>query len=77
MGVPECDSQALQANSGILYLVNVSDPIYRQLQKNGTLQVLGADSILPTSGLYLGSLQSALTTARKWLADEANQENTE
>jgi MFS superfamily sulfate permease-like transporter len=77
MGVPERDSQALQANGGILYLVNVSDPIYRQLQKNGTLQVLGADSILPTSGLYLGSLQSALTTARKWLADEANQENTE
>ena len=37
MGVLERDSQALHANGGILYLVNVSDPIHRQLQKTGTL----------------------------------------
>jgi len=77
MGVLEHYSQALQANGGKLYLVNVSDPIYRQLQKTVTLQVLGADSILPTSGLYLGSLQSTMVAARKWLAAEANQAKTE
>ena len=74
MGVLERYSQALQANGGKLFLVNVSEPIYRQLQKTGTLQVLGSDSILHTSGLYLGSLQSALTTAQKWLSDKGDQE---
>jgi len=41
------------------------------------LQVLGADSTLPTSSLYLGSLQSALDAARKWLTEEVDQGNTE
>ena len=65
MGVLERYSLALQANGGKLFLVNVSDPIDRQLQKTGTLQVLGSDSIIHTGGLYLGSLQTALAAAQK------------
>ena len=77
MGVLERYSAALQANGGKLFLVNVSDPIYRQMQKTGTLQVLGSDSILHTSGLYLGSLQDAMAAAQKWLAEKEDQGHTE
>ena len=72
-------AQALEANGGRLFLAEVSDSVRDQLEKTGTLETFGADSILPAGDRVLASQRQAYATAEAWLAEpvEAQQGGNE
>jgi len=72
-------AEALQRNGGRLFLADVSDPVRSQLEKTGTLSVIGAENVLPPEEHITASLNSAYENARNWLelADSVVSQATE
>jgi SulP family sulfate permease len=67
IGVFERYAKAIQQNGGRLYLAEVDDSVRKQLEKTGTLQVIGADNILPAGDHVLASLKQVYAVAQDWL----------
>lgn len=60
----------LQENGGRLMLAGVDSHVYNQLEKTGTLGVLGADNIFPAGERLFEPGLKALRAARTWLATQ-------
>ena len=60
---------ALQKHGGHLILADVNEAVREQLSKTGMLEIIGAENVLPAEPLLLASLQEALTTGERRLAE--------
>jgi hypothetical protein len=63
IGVFECYAKAIKENGGRFYLAGVDDSVRRQLEKTGSLQVIGEDNILPAGDELLASLNQVYRKA--------------
>ncbi|MFW5748367.1 MAG: STAS domain-containing protein [Chloroflexota bacterium] len=59
--------QRLLARGGLLILCRVSDPVYDQLKRTGTLEKMGGDNVIPAEETIFGATEHALTRAQHWL----------
>ena len=69
IGAFERYAKALQEKNSRLYLAEVGEPVRRQLEKTGALQVIGEENILPAGDRMLASLQSVYDQAQRWLEE--------
>jgi SulP family sulfate permease len=67
IGVFERYAQTLQQNGGQLFLADVSEPVRAQLERTGTLVVIGEQNIIPANDRLMVSTQAAYDAAQAWL----------
>jgi SulP family sulfate permease len=67
IGVFERYAQTLQQNGGRLFLSGVSEPVRAQLERTGTLAVIGEENIIPADDRLIASTQTAYDVAKSWL----------
>jgi SulP family sulfate permease len=69
IGVFERYAQTLQQNGGRLFLADVSEPVRAQLERTGTLAVIGEENIIPANDRLIASTKAAYDIAEAWLND--------
>jgi SulP family sulfate permease len=60
-------AETLKRNGGQLFLTDVSDPVRSQLEKTGSLSVIGAENVIPPEEGLTASLRGAYEHAQDWL----------
>jgi SulP family sulfate permease len=60
-------AETLKRNGGQLFLADVSDPVRSQLEKTGSLSVIGAENVIPPEEGLTASLHGAYEHAQDWL----------
>ena len=73
IGVLERYAQTLQQNRGQLFLADVSEPVYEQLEKTGALETIGPDQIIPADDRLLAATESAYRAAEAWLQQNRSE----
>jgi SulP family sulfate permease len=69
-------TQALQANHGKLILAGVSPALRSQLQRTGTLDLIGQENIFLATESIGESGNAALRAATDWLAESSTENVT-
>jgi SulP family sulfate permease len=67
IGVFERLAKALQEIDSRLFLVEVSDALWEQLKRTGTLDEIGEENIMPAGDKLLASLNRVYAEANQWL----------
>jgi SulP family sulfate permease len=75
MGVFELYAKTLRDNGGRLFLGEVNEILRAQIERTGTLDQIGEESILPAGEQMLASLQHNYKQAQIWLSDMHSKGN--
>jgi SulP family sulfate permease len=70
-------AKALREINSQLFLAEVSDPVRKQLERTGSLEVIGAENVLPAGDKILASLNQVYADAHKWLEETSSANDNE
>ena len=77
IGVFERYAAALEENGGRLFLAEVSESVRLQLEKTGSIEIIGSENVLAVGERVMASLQSTYDTAQAWLAETESPDTGE
>jgi len=70
-------AKALRETDSQLFLAEVSDSVRKQLERTDSLEVIGAENVLPAGEKILASLNQVYADAHKWLEETSTANDNE